>query len=189
MTVRIERFVRRSVLATIGFAIASSAAAHTARAQLVVQRTVISLPGYAAPILLDTIGLVREVPGPADQAFAALTIVYRQLQIPTSITDTTRRYIGNLHFTKMRALGKSALSTIVDCGSDMSGPRADAYRVHLAIVSRVDSIGETTSRVRSTVVAGAEDVMGSAKTPIRCGSTGALESRITSLVTAHLKSR
>jgi hypothetical protein len=153
-----------------------------AQQQPTIGRTVISLPGYAAPIALDTMGLVKDVPASPARAFAALRVVYDELKIPVSIRDTTRHYIGNLHFTRMHNLGNKALSQIVECGSDMTGPRADRYRVHFAIMSRVDSLSPTVSRVRSAVVAGAEDVLGPSKEPISCGSSGVLESRIAELV-------
>ena len=151
-------------------------------------RTVISLPGHAAPILLDTMGLSRDVSGAPWRAFAALVLAYQQLRIPVSVSDSARRYLGNLHFTKMQRLGSSALSQLIDCGVGMTGPRADQYRVHLAVVSRVDSLPDGRSRLRSTVVAGAEDVQGPSKDPVKCGSTGVLESRLGDIVAMHLKS-
>ena len=159
-----------------------------AAAQDTPPRTVISLPGHAAPLLLDTIGVWREVDTTPERAFAALTIIYDQLKIPVGVRDSRRRYIGNLHFTKMRSLGKSSLSEYIECGNDMTGSRADKYRVHFAVVSRIDSLGPGRSRIRSAVVAGAEDVLGSSVYPIPCGTTGRLESKITNFVVASAKS-
>jgi hypothetical protein len=151
------------------------------------QRTIISIPGHAAPVLLDTIGVSREVASPPHRAFAALTVAYQGLRIPVKLRDTVYRYIGNLHYVKMREVGGAPLSRFIECGNDMTGARADKYRVHLAIVSRIDSLGPERSRLRSSIVAGAEDVMGNSMVPIPCGSTGALESRIAELVSGQLK--
>ena len=151
------------------------------------QRTIISIPGYAAPVLLDTIGVPREIDAPAPRAFAALVLAYEALRIPVRLRDTTRRYIGNLHYVKMRELGGTAMSRYIECGNDMTGARADKYRVHLAIVSRIDSIAPGKSRLKSSVIAGAEDVMGTSIYPIPCGSTGALESRIAQLVSGQAR--
>jgi hypothetical protein len=140
-------------------------------------------------MLLDTIGIVREVAAPPQRAWAALVFVYDQLKIPVALRDTARHYLGNLHFTRMRSLAGQPLSRFVECGNDMTGSRADKYRVHLAILSRIDSLPDGRSRVRSAAVAGAEDVMGAAKEPIACGSTGALETRILDLVVMHAKPR
>jgi hypothetical protein len=152
-------------------------------------RTIISIPGHAAPVLLDTIGAPREVAGPPARAYAALVLAYQALRIPISMRDTARRYIGNLHYVKMRELGGTALSRYIECGRDMTGARADKYRVHLAIVSRLDSVGPEQSRLKSSVVAGAEDVMGNSMYPIPCGSTGTLEARIAELVSGQAKAR
>ena len=169
-----------------GVALTLAAALH-ADAQNPPQRTIISIPGHAAPVLLDTIGAPKEVGGSPARAFAALLIAYEGLRIPVKVRDTVFRYIGNLHLTKMRELGGTPLSRYIECGNDMTGARADKYRVHLAIVSRIDSLGPDRSRLRSSVVAGAEDVMGNSMYPIPCGSTGALESRIADLVSGQAK--
>jgi hypothetical protein len=185
----VERVVRCATHRLIAAAAVLAVAAQSSAAQeSTIRRTVISLPGHAAPILLDTIGILREVNGSPARAYAALALAYQQLRIPVGIEDESRRYIGNLHFTRMRNLGGAALSQLIDCGAGMTGPRADQYRVHFAIVSRIDSLGAGLSRLRSTVVAGAEDVQGSSKDPVKCGSSGRLEARISELVTLHLRS-
>jgi hypothetical protein len=150
-------------------------------------KTVVWVPGHAAPMLLDTIGVVREIPAPPHRAFAALAVVYDQLKLPVTLRDGSRRLLGNLHFIRMRNFAGQPLSRFIECGNDMTGSRADKYRVHFAILSRIDSLPDGRARIRSSVVAGAEDVMGSAKEPIACGSTGALEARIINLVIMHAK--
>jgi hypothetical protein len=181
-----------SVIRVITIAVCATAAllfadARPLDAQTPPQRTIISIPGHAAPVLLDTIGAPKEVAGSPARAFAALVIAYQGLRIPVKVQDTVFRYVGNLHLTKMRELGGTPLSRYIECGNDMTGARADKYRVHLAIVSRIDSVAPDRSRLRSSVVAGAEDVMGNSMYPIPCGSTGALEARIADLVAGQAK--
>jgi len=168
-------------------AFAAALGASAPGAQQPPQRTIISIPGHAAPVLLDTIGAGKDVAAPPRRAFAALMLAFESLRIPIKLKDTVFRYVGNLHYVKMRNLGGSTLSRFIECGNDMTGPRADKYRVHLAIVSRIDSVSPDRSKVRSSIVAGAEDVMGNSSAPIPCGSTGALESRIAELVASQAK--
>ena len=60
----------------------------------------------------------------------------------------------------------------------MTGPNADAYRVTLAIAALIDATGPNTSRLRLTVLAGAESTEGASKTAVACATSGVLEERI-----------
>lgn len=151
------------------------------------RRTTIQLPGYGAPVFLDTLGTWRDVPGTADSVYHVLTNVYAELMIPTDLSDATRHYVGATSLRKRGNFAGSPMSRLLECGSGMTGPNADLYRIYLAVVSRVEAVDGVRSRIRTGVVASAEDVSGPSKPPIPCGSTGSLEAKIHDLVIRHLR--
>jgi len=153
------------------------------------RRVVIQLPGYGAPILLDTLGTWRDVPADANDAYRALAAAYEALMIPDVMRDSVGRYVGNTAFRKMRALAGGPMSRLVECGSGMTGPNADLYRINIAIMTRVEPTGERTSRLRSALVASGEDISGPSRATVACGSTGTLEARIHELVIQRLRGR
>lgn len=154
-----------------------------------VQRVTIQLPGYGAPIFLDTLGTWRDVPGGADSVYQILRSVYADLMIPTNLTDSATRYVGATNYKKTRTLAGGPMSRLVECGSGITGPNADSYRIHLAVVSRVEIGDGGKSRIRTAVVAAGEDISGPSKDPIPCGSTGNLEARIHDLVIQRMRAR
>lgn len=153
------------------------------------RRIVIQLPGFGAPIFLDTLGTWKEVFADADRSYRALAGVYDALMIPDRMRDSVGRYVGNTAFQRMRTLAGGPMSRLLECGSGMTGPNADYYRINLAIVTRVEPAGEGKSRLRSALVASGEDVSGPSKELVACGSTGALESKIHELVIQRLRVR
>ncbi|MBV6522328.1 MAG: hypothetical protein MNPFHGCM_02476 [Gemmatimonadaceae bacterium] len=163
--------------------IAGSTGAQTTR------RVVIQLPGYGTPILLDTLGLWRDVPAKASDVYRIVTGVYEALSIADRMNDPVGRYVGNTGFRKSRTLAGGPMSRLIECGSGMTGPNADLYRINLAIVTRVESLGEGKARLRSALVASGEDVSGPSRDLVACGSTGALEARIHDLVLQRLRAR
>lgn len=147
----------------------------------------VRLPGYLAPLPLDS-GLIDvTMSASAGAVFWAARQVFFELQIPTPMADSARGYLINGRFIKHRSLIGSPLSTYLNCGSGITGPNADAFRVTMSIAAFVDSTGPHTSRLRVSVFAGAESTEGVAKSAVACASSGVLEERI--LRTIRLKIR
>lgn len=138
----------------------------------------VRLPGYLAPMPLDS-GIVNAtVPGSPGAVFWAARQVFFELGIPTPMSDSARGYLVNARMVKMRSLAGSPLSTYLNCGSGMTGPNADAFRVTMAVAAFVDSAGPGLARLRLTLLAGAESTEGVAKSAVACASSGVLEERI-----------
>lgn len=103
------------------------------------------------------------------------------------MTDSTRGYLVNPRLVRLRSLAGSPLSRFLDCGTGITGPNADSFRVILAFAALVDSVGPSSTRIRLTVLAGAESTEGVAKTAVACASSGALEERILTAVRARAR--
>lgn len=151
--------------------------------------TAVRLPGYLAAMSLDSGSVDVTLPASAGAVFFAARQVFFELQIPTPMADSARGYLINGRFIKLRSLAGAPLSTYLDCGSGITGPNADAFRVIMAIAAFVDATGPTTSRLRLTVLAGAESTEGASKSAVACASSGLLEDRVLRTIRVKIRGR
>ena len=153
-------------------------------------RARVRLPGYPHIIAMDTIAVRTDVPGSRLEVFqVAAAALETEFKFELKIRDSTAGLVGNMELVKLRSLGRSPMSRYVSCGSGMTGPNADSYRIYLAIIAMVDSIAPGKTRLGVALAAAAQDLQGSAKQPIACGSTGALEGQVRRLVAARFGMR
>jgi hypothetical protein len=171
--------VRRALFAALALVWAGGeVAAQNARVR-------VRIPGHENVIAMDSLAVHTTLPAtPAEVFPVAAAALELELKIPLLVRDSAGGIVGNHDLTKLRSLGGSAMSRYVSCGSGMTGPNADNYRVHLAIFAFVDPLPGNQTRLGVALAAGAQDVQGVAKQPVACGSTGALEGRIRRVVAA-----
>ncbi len=146
----------------------------------------VRLPGYQAPMPLDSGGVNTILPAPPGAVFWATRQVLFEFGIPAPMADSAMGYLVNPRFIKLRSLGGSPLSTYLHCGSGMTGPNADSFRVTIAISALIEPAGAGASRFRLTMLAGAESTEGVSKSAVACGSSGVLEERILRAVRTRL---
>jgi len=149
--------------------------------------TAVRLPGHAGPMSLDSGTVDVILPASAGAVFFAARQVFFELKIPAPIADSAGGYLINGRFIKLRSLAGAPLSTYVNCGSGMTGPNADSYRVTMAIAALINATGPNTSRLRLAVLAGAENTEGVSKSAVACGSSGLLEERIARTIRAKVR--
>jgi hypothetical protein len=107
----------------------------------------------------------------AGRVWDALPTAYSALLIPIDGVDSANRLISGSALASRRFL-RRPVSDFVDCGSTIAGPSADSYQVRFRVMSQVDSLGSTTSSLRTRV-----EATGSSpgRTSMRCTSSGVLE--------------
>ena len=151
-------------------------------------RTVsVRLPAYGTPVVLDTVEAPRhEEPAMRAAVLWAARKAFEELEIPVTLTDSTRGLIISADLSLVRRLGKLRMSQIVDCGTNLNGPIADQYRVRMAIAMFVDSIAPSSSEYRIAVAAGSQSLEGATRPPLACSSTGVLEERIAKLLSKKI---
>ncbi len=145
------------------------------------------LPAYPNVIALDTIAIRSEFPAPRLEAFkVTAAVIETEFNIDLKVRDSTAGVVGNMELVKMRKLGRTQLSRYVSCGQGMTGNNADSYRVYLALIAFVDTLPDKGMiRLSVALAAAAQDLQGSSKPPVKCGSTGALEGHIRRIVAAR----
>jgi hypothetical protein len=146
-----------------------------------------ALVGRNGRVLADTMGTPYEVPFPPAAVLTAVLAVYDELQIPAEVVDSARLDVGTQSFLRRRSFAGRRMSAWVDCGSGFTGPRADSYRIDLALVSFIRPASGGTSSLRSVLLGTALNVTEGGRPEVACNSTGELERRIHEMVLARLR--
>jgi hypothetical protein len=146
----------------------------------------ITLPAYSGTILMDSLGTPTELEAPGQQVFAAVIAAYSDLKIPIQIRDSLGGLVGNLRLIERGTFARDRMSRWFECGSGLSGPYADTYRINIAIVTFIDVLTPKRTRIRTAIAASGKNIEGTSSEAVRCASSGDLEARITSLITGHL---
>jgi hypothetical protein len=146
----------------------------------------ITLPAYSGAILMDSLGTPTELDAPGKQVFAAVIAAYTDLKIPIEIRDSLGGLVGNLRLIQRGSFARDRMSRWFECGSGLSGPYADTYRVNIAIVTFIDVLTPKRTRIRTAIAAAGKNIEGTSSDAVRCASRGDLEARITNLVSSHL---
>ena len=138
----------------------------------------VRLPGYNLPLSLDSVaGPPETISAAFEVTRAAAAAVLEELKIPATTNDPAG-LVGNGGFRLLRRFGNDRLSTYFECGTGLSGPQADTWRLTAAVMLWVERAGDAGSRVRIALVAGAQDLDPSTRRSAGCGSTGALETMV-----------
>lgn len=143
------------------------------------------LPGFRGVVKLDTVGTTASVPAPAGVVFASVRAAFDSLGIAQQYHDSSAGVVGNLELQLTRRMAGKAMSYWVDCGVGHTGPTANVYRVHLALLVTVSPASAGGTSMRTAVAAGAQAYGGPLGDPIACQSTGRIEDVVQSVVRDH----
>src|SRR5690349_6973492 len=119
----------------------------------------------------DDSGATLVLAVPAARAWAAVPAAYNALSIPIVALDTSARSIESVT-SGYRQFLHNPVSRFVDCGSTITGPNADTYRVQFTIDSQLVPLTDSTSTLRTRVDASGASSVGATA---RCSTTGSLE--------------
>jgi hypothetical protein len=155
--------------------LAVALAAGTAAAQLPATRVWVTLPGFPAPIALDTIMTPTEIDAPAGKLWAASERVFYDLKIATDTRDSVKGVVGVVRFAKSNYIGDMRMSQALNCGMGLTGPNADNFRINMAIMAIVTPISATRSRYGLAFIGSALDMRGNSSDPVTCSTTGRFE--------------
>jgi hypothetical protein len=139
----------------------------------------ISLGAGREPVLMDTLRHQTDLDASPGKVYEAALRAFAALDIPVGNTSSTEGIIGSERFERMRVLGGTMLSKSFDCGEGPAGPKADTYRLQIAVAAYVAPIpGGARTRLGLAVFAEGRDPTGPYAMPRQCASTGALETKL-----------
>jgi hypothetical protein len=130
-------------------------------------------------------GQASVVNAPLKLVWPALKAAYDDLAIPTVVLDTVGHQIGNGQFQFRRQLGGQPASRYFDCGSSLTGPRADEGLVRAVIVTRLTESPDGTTLMSTAVHGSVQSSSGTTSARMDCASTGRLESRLQTAIAAR----
>jgi hypothetical protein len=113
--------------------------------------------------------------------------VLQNKRIPIDVSDSATGFLGAAKLVRTRNLSGTALSRYLECGSSMTGLRADTHRVQMPLLLLLDPAPNGRTSLRIALVASAQDNSGTSNTPVQCGSTGALENELRRAINEQLK--
>lgn len=133
------------------------------------------LPGFGTPIAIDTILALTDHDAPPDRVWTAAARVFDDYRVATDIRDSLRRVVGATRYVKSSSMAGFTMSAVLECGSSMTGPNADNFRITSALVAvvRPGPAGKTVLGIG--FIGSGRDVRGSSTDPVKCASTGRLE--------------
>lgn len=142
------------------------------------QRRRVAFPLFGGQVVFDTMGSPVTVDAGPGETFAAVSLVLANVGIKADVRDSAGGMIGNIKLVRSRQFNRTPLSVFFDCGSSMTGLRADYYRLTMPLLVMLDPLGADRTTMRIALVASAQDPTGSSNQPVLCESTGALEARL-----------
>ena len=129
---------------------------------------------------------VTTIAVPPATVWAAAKKVYQALGIEVAIEDPATHRIGNQSFWKIGRLAGRRLSEFVDCGTSMTGRKADSYRIYMSVLTLINPDGLGGTKVETLFLPVGQDVAGGSTDRVPCGSTGELETTINESIRATL---
>ncbi len=135
-------------------------------------------------MLVGSVGQKATVAASRDAVWAILPAAYESLGLPLNFKEDVGFRLGNDQIKARRALNGVQLRTIVDCGSDLNGEKAETYDIKLTIETRVAAVGNATEL--TTLVTGLGRSPLSGGNDVSCSTKGELERRILRYLRAQL---
>lgn len=126
--------------------------------------------------------VASSIHAPFSAVWSALTDTYNSLGIELTVIDPPSGTIGNRSFTRSRTLSGKRLSAYFDCGSSMTGMRADEGRIMVSAVSKATAGTDGQTSLATTVSGAVQTNEGASAQIIPCASTGVLEETIRNTV-------
>lgn len=117
-------------------------------------------------------------------AVAAMT----ELGVDPTVIEPPKYHAAALGVPRRRVLAKTPLSRYFNCGSDVTGARADSDRLTVTVDATVEALSPKTSELRLLVSATSRAVSGSSSDAVYCGSLGTLEKKMRGEITQRLSS-
>jgi hypothetical protein len=113
-------------------------------------------------------------------------LAYADIGVDVKYSNPATGEIGNVAFVRARKMAGQPMSAFVNCGSTLTGPVADSFRITMLLVSTVKSRGDG-SVVETRLQSRGVDVAGGTSTgAMECHSLGTLEHKLHDLVREKL---
>jgi hypothetical protein len=137
-------------------------------------------------VLVGGTGQKAVVGAARDAVWAKLPGAYESLGLPLSVKDDATFRLGNDQIKARRNLNGVPMRSIVDCGSDLNGEKAETYDIRLTIETTVVQGSTADVAEVTTTVSALGRSPNFSNGDINCSTKGELEKRILRYVRTQL---
>lgn len=137
-------------------------------------------------MMVGSTGQTARVGASRDAVWAKLPAAYESLGLPLSFKEDARYRLGNDQIKARRALNGVQMRTILDCGSDLNGEKAETYDIRLTIETSIAQGSRADAAEVTTMVSGLGRSPNFGNNDITCSTKGELERRILRYVRTQL---
>ena len=120
--------------------------------------------------------VVVKVVAPAPAVWEALLATLTARKVTPTVLDRPAGRMGDTALVLMRQWNGQSISYYMNCGTSMTGPRADNDRVRAVLLVQLSRLKADTIAIAVHLSATATSVSGSSATPGQCSSNGRGES-------------
>ena len=121
---------------------------------------------------------VAKVIAPAPAVWEALLAVLTARKVTPTVLDRPAGRMGDTALVLMRHWNGQPVSRYMNCGSSMTGPRADNERVKAVLLAQLTRLKADTIAVAIHLSASSTSVSGESSSPAQCSSNGRGESEL-----------
>ena len=157
------------------------------QAQQIPIRVRVMLPAYRQGVAMDTIMFVTDHEGSAGKVWSAAAKVFYDYKIATDLRDSIAGTVGATKYVKSTYMVNFPMSRVLNCGTSITGPNADNFRINIALVAIVSQVGPDKTKLGVGFVGSGLDMRGSSTDAVICASTGLLEADFAERVRKILK--
>jgi hypothetical protein len=143
--------------------------------QSAIPRVSVKLPAYKGTIAIDTIMFVTDHEASAAAVWSAASRVFYDAKIATDLRDSVGGVVGTTKYVKSSYMGNVPMSKVLNCGTSITGPNADNFRINIALVAIISQVSAAKAKLGVGFVGSGLDMRGNSTDPVICASTGQFE--------------
>jgi hypothetical protein len=153
------------------------------------QPAAVHVAGDGVDVRLSSAGRTIEdvVVAPAAEAWPALLQAFEVLDLPVAQQDEQSHTVRTRAHRMARQIHGKRRSELLDCGSTMTGLRADNWDVTVEVVTGLRQENPARTRVATLITAVARPREGTSNSPVSCQSKGELERMIVRQLAEHTR--
>ncbi len=144
-------------------------------------------PGMSSmTMMVGSTGQKTTLAASREAVWSQLPGAYESLGLPLSVKDDAHFRLGNDQIKARRQINGLQMRSIVDCGSDLNGEKAESYEIKLTIETVVEAGASPNSSDVTTTVSALGRSPNFGNNDISCSTKGELERRILRYVRTQL---
>lgn len=132
---------------------------------------------------------VTSIDGSKAEVFQAVLSAFDAVGLEIEGGDPTRGLIQSERMVEMSSFAGERMSDLLECGTTLTGNRANSWRIEFHVSALVEALGDRRSQITTRLVANARPMDGTSRNQVSCTTRGLLEQKISEAAAEKLRSR